>query len=175
MLAQCCTHHHNLAHVPTQKLGIGRDDGSRLTLLQSATDGGTWLAGGSPTRLNNIYLGERYDATLAAAHANWASLGFQPGAAWAPAVLAGTDAELGLGRLVPQAVPPIRRLCERFGTCDSLGNTSCGSPECGWTSAVPGVLNTSVVSITKTGNKSAVVALARLSGERQGEKMNQGK
>ena len=41
MLAQCCTHHHNLAHVPTQKLGIGRDDGSRLTLLQSATDGGT--------------------------------------------------------------------------------------------------------------------------------------
>ena len=36
-------------------------------------------------------------------------------------------------------------------------------------------VNKSVVSITKTGNKSAVVALARLSGERQGEKMNQGK
>ena len=83
------------------------------------------MAAGSPTRFNNIYLGERYDATLEAQFEGegcgnhpegtilpttcltpgWNRVGFHD-AGWTPAVVAGSVASLSVGKLVPQ-VPRI--------------------------------------------------------------------
>jgi alpha-L-rhamnosidase len=85
--------------------------GAQRTLVKSSSDGGAWRAGGSPTLLNSIYLGERYDATRDAAYAGWSTAGFSAsGAGWGAPALAASDDVDSLGPLEAQAVPPIRRV-----------------------------------------------------------------
>lgn len=79
-------------------------DGTTHTLLESSRSG-NWRAGGSPTTFNNIYLGERYDARLEAGFNGWASARFND-SSWSKPFPIGT---YGLGALVAQSVPPIRR------------------------------------------------------------------
>jgi hypothetical protein len=64
-------------------------DGTQKTILVSKPDGqdqqheasetaaaaSTWMAGGSQTRFNNIYLGEKYDATLDTQFQGWSTVG----------------------------------------------------------------------------------------------------
>ena len=147
-------------------------DGSQQTILTSkpasapvspaaSAPSSSWVAGGSPTRFNNIYLGEKYDATLDAHYRGWSSIGYES-SSWTPAVLAGTAATLSLGDLEPQVVPPIRKLCSRTGTCDEMGNATCASgKKCPWSKKIPGVLDTTVVSTTRredaNGNSTIVL------------------
>lgn len=126
-------------------------DGTQKTLLSSSSaaadagaDAAGWTAASSPTTFNNIYLGEKYDATMDAPdHAGgrnaWSTVSAydvdsaaanSANSAWAPAVPAGGAAALNLGVLEPQAVPPIRR---------------------------QGVLPTTIVSTTKTATNTSVV------------------
>ena len=77
-------------------------DGS--TVVVATSDGSGWLAAGSPTTFNDIYLGEEYDARLE--QPGWDSAGFRPSAEWKPAVLADP---VRLGAMAPQTIPPIRR------------------------------------------------------------------
>ena len=92
-------------------------DGSQKTLLSSSSGTGgaaNWTAASSPTTFNDIYLGEKYNATLDPANAgphSWSTVGAHDGdtAGWAPAVPLGSGKALNMGTLEPQAVPPIRR------------------------------------------------------------------
>lgn len=59
----------------------------------SMTTPSQWLASGSPTTFNSIYLGEKYDARLEPAFVGWASVGFAS-TGWTAAVPANTT---GLG------------------------------------------------------------------------------
>ena len=85
-------------------------DGTQKTILSSSTQTGAWLAGGSPTTFNNIYLGEHYDARKEdpAGPSAWSMPGFDA-SSWTKAVVAGSPSTLSLGALSPQSVPPIRR------------------------------------------------------------------
>ena len=133
-------------------------DGSQQTLLTSVPS--SWAAAGSPTRFNDIYLGEKYDATLDTVFDGWSSTGYNA-SAWTAAVLAGSAASLSLGELEPQAVPPIRKLCAQADSCNQMGNLTCDmKTKCPWSDVIPGVLNTSVVSTTSTtvgGNYTVVL------------------
>ncbi len=93
------------------KLLATMSDGTQKTLLSSSVADG-WHAAGSPTIFNNIYLGEHYDARKEAVPGNplaWSTVGYDA-SSWTKAVLAAENpADLSLGRLEPQSVPPIRR------------------------------------------------------------------
>ena len=77
------------------KVVVTMTDGSQQTLLTStpthafasASTSPSWLAGGSQTRFNNIYLGEKYDATLDAQFKGWSTVGYDA-ANWTNAVMA---------------------------------------------------------------------------------------
>ena len=108
-------------------------DGSQKTLLSSSLDA-NWTAASSPTTFNDIYLGEKYDATLepaGGAH-SWSTISAynDDTLGWAPAVRAGGGKPVNVGVLEPQAVPPIRR---------------------------QGVLATTIVSTAKTATNMTVV------------------
>jgi len=108
-------------------------DGSTVSLLKSQS-GPTagWKAAGSPTTLNNIYLGERYDARLEPAYEGWSSsLSYDDGSVAAHDDDDGDDSYMsestknkprklewkatvkadasGIGKLEAQETPPIRR------------------------------------------------------------------
>ena len=87
-------------------------DGTQHTLASTAaSELASWKAGGSPTVFNNIYLGEKYDARLAAAAVGWSGgpdASKFTAAGWTTPVIARAAAAT-LGPLVAQSVPPIRR------------------------------------------------------------------
>ena len=88
-------------------------DGSVVSLLKSSSEMG-WLAAGSPTVFNDIYLGEKYNAQLEPFYDGWTTVSYQPrrhnnylcGCSWRSPVQ--TDAS-GLGKLEAQEIPPVRR------------------------------------------------------------------
>ena len=105
-------------------IGI-QSDGSILSLLDSkaatvspiggqttaAMGQSSWVASGSPTIFNNIYLGEKYDARLESNFKGWKTnvqynLTNINETVWQPVVKADTS---WLGRLEAQEVPPIRK------------------------------------------------------------------
>eukprot|EP00041_Stephanoeca_diplocostata_P037610 m.1430057 g.1430057 ORF g.1430057 m.1430057 type:complete len:1055 (+) comp25071_c0_seq3:71-3235(+) len=100
-----------------------RSDGTKVTIAKSTApssdsrdtaspteEHGTraatasWMAAGSPTTFNSIYLGEKYDARLEQGYEGWTSVGYST-ANWTRAVPANTT---GLGTLEAQSTPPIR-------------------------------------------------------------------
>ena len=91
-------------------------DGRVESLVKSSADNEDdtekhheWLASGSPTTFNNIFLGEKYDARLESLYHQWNAREYDATLLeqnWKPAVMANAT---GLGRLEAQAIPPIRR------------------------------------------------------------------
>ncbi|CAB9517107.1 Alpha-L-rhamnosidase [Seminavis robusta] len=94
-------------------------DGTTVQLLDSKSgQSSPWLASGSPTTFNNIYLGEKYNALFEDLYRGWTTTNYtvvssgeevstqQSTAKWQAVVKANVS---GLGRLEAMELPPIRK------------------------------------------------------------------
>lgn len=92
---------------PTAKIALWYDPGGGANRLEVHTGAGQWLSSSGPSKMNDEYLGEEYDARIAEAHIGWDRVANISEARWQQAVSRPPTPAL-TSHMSPQSFLPMR-------------------------------------------------------------------